>query len=368
MVSAYSICSAVVFYNLSLILVFLLRRKVLFLARYTSSFLLFLTVLGIVRLVTPVDLAPALIITSEAVLPQIQNVLYQEIPGQGIKVCQGLLILWGAGAAVFVLWDILKELKCRLDLRSCTYMEDAQVKRIAAEEGIAWPVRVSPEIAVPCTSGILWPKIYVTYGEYTDEQLRYILRHEAQHIASHDTLVKFLFMAIQALFWWNPIAHFCRKEIDAMLELQCDAKVTDGYDADALLGYMRTITDAARHVAQKTENTRACVMHFAGDSPILKQRFEVLFRRKQRLEKRYRILMASLFFVCFVLSYFVIWQPFYETPSDEVNCYVEITPDNSYILYEDGEYYFCLYGEKIEVLTKDDLSREPYNHLELKGD
>ena len=99
MISAYSVCSAVIFYNLSLVLVFLLRRKTRFLARYSTSVLLFITVLGLVRLFTPVDLKPAIVIPSRYLLPAVQSALQFNIPALNISgyspaYCLGMRNCW----------------------------------------------------------------------------------------------------------------------------------------------------------------------------------------------------------------------------------------------------------------------------------
>lgn len=111
MISAYSVCSAVIFYNLSLVLVFLLRRKTRFLARYSTSVLLFITVLGLVRLFTPVDLKPAIVIPSRYLLPAVQSALQFNIPVLNISVGIVLLIVWGCGTVWFILRDIIVELR-----------------------------------------------------------------------------------------------------------------------------------------------------------------------------------------------------------------------------------------------------------------
>lgn len=53
MISVYSTLSAVLFFNISMLAVYLLRRKNGFLAAYTAPVLRFLTLLGAVRLFLP---------------------------------------------------------------------------------------------------------------------------------------------------------------------------------------------------------------------------------------------------------------------------------------------------------------------------
>ena len=90
-VTAYSVIISVLFYNLSLIVVFLLSRSGLIRAKYTSALLLLLTFLGAVRLLIPIDLDRAYVIRSYKVLPAIEDALSK--PLFGAVSLGGLLLL-----------------------------------------------------------------------------------------------------------------------------------------------------------------------------------------------------------------------------------------------------------------------------------
>ena len=59
MISTYSFVTAVILYNLVLVLVYLLRRKTSFLLRYGAQALLFMTALAFLRLFLPLALPRA---------------------------------------------------------------------------------------------------------------------------------------------------------------------------------------------------------------------------------------------------------------------------------------------------------------------
>lgn len=368
MISAYSVCSAVIFYNLSLVLVFLLRRKTRFLARYSTSVLLFITVLGLVRLFTPVDLKPAIVIPSRYLLPAVQSALQFNIPVLNISVGIVLLIVWGCGTVGFILRDILVELRSYRIRRNYITIEDKRIKKLAASFGSEYVVKVSPDVKEPYVAGIFRPTIYLPNITLTDDDLRFILRHEVQHVLSHDGLKKLLFLTIEALFWWNPIAHITMSEIDAILEFQCDAKITYGLDDKAVYEYMRTLLSVMKQIGSAGEPKGACTVHFAGDPPVIKQRFEVMLNRDKRKAKGARWLLCCAIVVGFLLSYMVIIQPRFEMPKGEIDGYVSVTSDNAYILFDGGEYYLFFYDSCIDKISESDLNKKPYNQLEIKGD
>lgn len=362
MVSVYSFFCSVVFFNISLIGVFLLRRRTWFLARYAASSLMVLTVLGLVRLFLPVDLDSAHVIRSERVIPAIQEVLAVPLFGGRLSIGAGLLLIWGCGTAAFALRDLALYMKARRARASYVYVENEQAARLAAEFGSSYVVKVSPNVSVPYMAGLFHPVIYLPCMELSDEELRFILRHEIQHILSHDILKKFLFLAIEALFWWNPIAHISVNEIDALLELQCNAKITAGLDEEGVLDYMQAILS----VMKQTYSTRSAgeVYSFAAvkNLPQLRQRFEVLLHRDRRRSKAMRVLLGCSFLALFILSYTVIVQPYYPPPTDLQGQYLVY---GSYIKHVDGQY--ILYYENVALmnLTADDIKCAPFNELEI---
>lgn len=101
-VTAYSIIVSVLFYNLSLIVVYLLSRSGVIRAKYTSALLLFLTFLGSVRLLIPIDLDQAYVIRSYKVLPAIEDVLSKPLLGS-LSLGRILLLIWAVGTVVFIL-------------------------------------------------------------------------------------------------------------------------------------------------------------------------------------------------------------------------------------------------------------------------
>ena len=366
MISAYSVCSAVIFYNLSLVLVFLLRRKTCFLARYSTSILLFLTILGLVRLLTPVDIELAIVIPSRHILPAIQSFLQFELPVLNLNVGMLLIIVWGCGTVGFILRDILVELHSYRIRRNYVIIEDERIKRLAASFGSEYIVNVSPDVKEPYVAGIFRPTIYLPYIKVTDDDLRFILRHEVQHVLSHDGLKKLLFLAIEALFWWNPIAHITMSEIDAILEFQCDAKITTGLDDEGVYEYMRTLLSVMKQIGSSGEPKGACTVHFAGDPPVIKQRFEVMLNRDKRKTKGVRWLLCCAIAVGFLLSYMVIIQPHYDIPTADEGDVIVFSSENSYILFENGRYSLYHNDMFVTELSKTDLESAPFNKIDIK--
>ncbi len=366
MISVYSFFSSVIFFNLSLIVVFLLRRKTRFLARYTASTLIFLALLGLIRLFTPVDLDSAYVIESRRVIPAIQETVAFDVPGCGISLGLVLLVVWVCGTVLYAARDIAVCLRSRRVRMGYTYVEDEQVRRVAAGFGRQYTVKVSPDISQPYTAGVLHPVIYLPCLSFSDRELALVLRHEVQHVRSRDGLKKLLFLTIEALFWWNPIAHISMDEIDMLLELHCDAEVIRDFDEREVLDYMRTMLVVMKRACPERELDVERALAFAKDTPQMQQRFEVMLNRKDRKPKRIRVLLNCLFLAAFLLSYMVILQPYYEIPTEESKVQIEFANNNSYILHKDGKYILYRNDTFVAILPESDLMDAPYDELEIR--
>lgn len=266
---------------------------------------------------------------------------------------------------VFAVRDLALCLKAHRSREKYLYVEDEQVARLAAEFGGKYIVKVSPDISVPHMAGLFHPVIYLPCLELTDDELRFILQHEIQHILSCDILKKFLFLAIEALFWWNPIAHISMGEINALLELQCDSKITAGLDEEGVLDYMQAILSVMKQTYPTHNAEETYSFAVAKDSPQLRQRFEVLLRRNRRRSKRARILLNCGFLALFILSYMVIVQPYYPPPDFELSDSYMFSEDNSFILCQDGQYILYYNGARFDEISESDLKHYPYNELEI---
>ena len=154
-------------------------------------------------------------------------------------------------------------------------------------------------------------------------------------------------------------------EINALLELQCDSKITAGLDEEGVLDYMQAILSVMKQTYPTHNAEETYSFAVAKDSPQLRQRFEVLLRRNRRRSKRARILLNCGFLALFILSYMVIVQPYYPPPDVEVYDTVKVTKENSFILHS-GSQYFLYYNDVFLMeITETDLKEVPYNNLEI---
>lgn len=359
-ITVYSIIISIVFYNLALVAVFLLRRSPAFRAKHTVALLLFITVLGAVRLLAPIDF-DAHVIRSYKLLPAVEDFLRRPVIGV-LTPASLLLAMWIGGSIVSVVKDVRVQRSFDRSLRSMDFVDKPHVLEIAAEYGDRFAVLISPQLVLPYTSGLLRPVIYLPDAELSDGEWRMVLRHEIMHIRSRDNWKKLFFLAVEAVFWWNPLAHFSREEINALIELHCDAKVTAGMSEQERRDYSEVLKKLlAFRGAQKTPAT---VSALTGGQEEMRLRFEALGRDADARRPGY--ILFILLILVFVLSYFVVVQPIrYPTeelfidPSDDTVSFVgrsNLSAADPQVIFEDGKYRLYINGEYLGVLYADESS------------
>ena len=374
-VTIYSVVISIVFFNIALIAAFIMRRSSVLLAKRTVSFLLLTVLLGVVRLLSPIDFDKAIVVRSYHVLPAIEDFLHRGIVGS-FPCGSLLLVIWLGGTIAFLIHDVSKQIQFLKASRNYPPSDRKDLLDLAGEFGGNFGLLVSSSISRPYVSGLLRPVVYLPDIELPEEQWRIILRHEVQHIRSHDGWKKLFFLAIQALFWWNPLAHISRSEIDTLIELQCDAKVTAGMNAEEVDAYLETLKSLKRETCTSAVPVGASALVW--DQKQLLARFEALQDAGFSQKRPPRTIAYILLFALFVLSYFVIVQPagfaseldFSEgVSSSDISIVYDYlgTPSEMYIVFEDGQYNLYADGVLVNQISQENLSNEPFCSLPIVG-
>ena len=374
-ITIYSVIISIVFFNIALVAAFIMRHSNLFLARNTASFLLLTVLLGIVRLLTPIDFDKAYVVRSYQVIPAIEDFFARPIVGI-FTVGSLLLLIWLAGTVVLLARDFFKQIHFVHTSHNYPPSDRRDLIDLAGEYGSNFGLLVSSSISRPYTAGLFRPTIYLPDIELPEESWRTILRHEVQHIHSHDEAKKLFFLAIQALFWWNPLAHISRKEIDTILELQCDARVTAGMSKEEVDAYLDLLKTLKERKADRRIPIGASAMVW--DHKELEARFAALQSAGFSRKKRPHVIMYTLLLSVFLSSYLLIVQPvryateaelFGDLSSTEEFDETEIAGNTSemYIVFKNGNYYLYVGDSFVSAVDKEQLQNEPFISLPIVG-
>lgn len=369
-VTVYSIVISVLFFNVALIAAFIMRRSNTFLARHTVSFLLFMVFLGIIRLLTPIDFDKAVVVRSYQWIPLIEAFLKQPVMGT-LSLGSLLLGLWLIGTVSILTVDAVRQIRFVHKSRNYPPSDRRDLLDLASEQGSNFGLLVSSSISRPYVAGLFRPVIYLPDMELPEEQWRTVFRHEAQHIRSHDEWKKLFFAVVQALFWWNPLAHISRKEIDTLIELQCDASVTAGMSEEEVDTYLNTLKALMERARERRLAITAAALVW--DEKQMETRFKALDSTAEaREKKRPPIAVYAVLVFAFLLSYMVLVQPAYAPSEEEFAVYRSghtalddsqniKGADSIQIVFEDGDYVMYIDGEYYGVVDSAILSDPTYS-------
>lgn len=144
---------------------------------------------------------------------------------------EGLLLLWLAGIGVGMAAMLATAWRLQHLRRGSTLVQDERLmacwRQLCREAGVDEGKAVLIESAacsVPMTWGILRPVVLLpaTAGEWPEERLRLVLRHELSHVARRDVLVA-LVSALTALpLWFHPLAWLVWRDAHEAREAACD--------------------------------------------------------------------------------------------------------------------------------------------------
>lgn len=362
-VSPYSILSAIILFTIITLLVLLLSKKTLFIARHGVHIILLIITFTLLRLLLPLDLYWAKVINLNFILVPLEGILTQNLIGT-YTVKTGLFLIWAIGTIFFLCYFVFVFIKDKVYLDKLTSMKNTVLTAVIAEHNYQnITVKVSSCIDVPRVWGVFTAHIYLPDLSLSAEEWSIILSHEIQHVKNHDTLIKCLMLVFVSVFWWNPVVYLLNRELDYILELRCDATLTYNYTQKECTTYLTVILKVLRQLKRnhsiKKMHQLSSLVNYSSYSHT-KQRFEIVSSRETPLY-RTRLCWYFLIFFLFLTSYFFIFQPSVKPVSTyemKSTCsFILITEDNKYLLYIDGSYY--------KELSKEELNSKKYSKIEI---
>ena len=145
-----------------------------------------------------------------------------------------LLVVWLAGFLLIMAWKTAEHLLFRRRvLKNAEKLQSPLWEGVFGQicpNGNRPPLYRSREVATPLTIGLFSGSLVVVLPErdYTDEELRLVLTHEAVHIARFDAVSKLGLVSMAAFCWFNPLVWLAIRESADDIELSCDEAVTLG--------------------------------------------------------------------------------------------------------------------------------------------
>ncbi len=160
--------------------------------------------------------------------------------------------LWLLGCLLLGLKLLATALVLRRRLSACRLATDAAIlelletsrRRIGLKRTPA--LLVTPESLSPCIVGAWHPQIVLPESFLTESspaRLRHVLLHELAHLTRGDLWTNWLLLAARILHWFNPVAWWTVREMQAEREAACDEMAFAALGESNRSAYAATIVE-----------------------------------------------------------------------------------------------------------------------------
>lgn len=369
-ISLYSIVMGILFFNVSVILIFIFRRNIKFIQSYGTALLLFLILLTVARIVLPWEFSFTREINSDSLYPMVQDWLRHSVKIPIIHVTAnrasavisiGLLISCFLFVRDFIQYNVCYK---KIIHMPSLITEHINKLFIEVKDGLDVGKKdilliQNESIHTPQIIGFFKPVILLPQNSFTDKQLRFIFAHEVTHYKNKDIWLKLLVNIICNFFWWNPFVYLLKMDLAQILEIRCDLNVCKQREIDERKEYLYTIIEIIKSNKKPVVNNNyyssELVKKYISEEN-LKQRFKIVLVDDNK--KTMRLRCGFIYFIavlCMLSSYSVILQPYYVPQIDknelivdkETSTIIYNSADNTYMLFINNE--FSGYISKAEV-------------------
>lgn len=349
-ITLFSFLSAVLWSSVLIIAIYFLRKT-----HYKHYFgmltIVLLYLFCAARVFLPLEFPHAYIINDQTVYPHIYQALTNE-DGlvKGISLLHILCVIWIGVFGVLLIRYILNYYKASKSIVQYAEVCDERVQHLVNEvkslvkKDINVTVFMVSNIDTPFGFGLFRKKILLPRRNYDEEELRYILLHEYTHFTNRDILVKLLVSLFCMIFWWDPVAHLLKRDLEQTLEIKCDLSVAKRLNMQERAGYLRTIISTLKHSNLQNTPPSAATAFFNGNGKAaveVKERFSAVMNcNKGKFYQAANTLIMCVFVVFLCVSYSIIPQPVFDAPESTEQDAVDFDPSNAYVQQEaDGSYW-----------------------------
>lgn len=123
----------------------------------------------------------------------------------------------------------------------------AEYSFISRKMGIEKPPKlaVNSSLQSPLLVGVINTRLYLPDISYTDRELMLIFTHELSHFRNRDLWYKTLLIAVNTIYWFNPLIYLMVREAEKDVEYICDSKVVASCSHSDRILYNRLLLKTA---------------------------------------------------------------------------------------------------------------------------
>lgn len=226
-----------------------------------------------------------------------------------------------------------------------------------------------PFINTPMIYGLIIPHILLPKNlDYKENDMNYILRHEAAHYLHRDLWLKLFLEIICALYWWNPFVLMLKNQGSAVLEMRVDNALLNNQNKGNKTEYLECLIKIAKGGMNNYYESDLAISFCEKSKPLLTKRFELMLSEENVKEnKSSRIIIVGSVVGVYLLSVLIVFEGFCIDPEIESET-VTPTKDNAYLIESsDGGYDLYIedtYWHHLEEIDEYLPKLEIYKSLE----
>lgn len=354
-VTFFSVIMAVIWSSVLIVLLYLLRSRLLIVDSGMIHGIVALYVFCIFRMLIPIEFSWTRVVDGGRIWDTLCLVNTRPIFNNeriSINFRDITLIVWTIGAMAGVLKICAKYTKTIKFVKKI--IKDSELYE-HTENKI--DIVKTHQVSSPCSVGIIHKKILIPDCYYSIDEYKHIIAHECAHHRNKDLLIKLLTNLFCALFWWNPITFFLKKDLYQSMEIRCDLFAVKKMDDNEKADYLSTILKEYKR-ATAIENVPEYIVSIEGvrDGNSLVERFEIVSKCSKKSALWRKMITVTSLIVIFVLSYSFVIQSAFD-PEEIDNSYEGkyYDGDNSYILKKtDGTY--ILVNDDFEAIIDSEIA------------
>lgn len=346
-ISMYSVVCAIVLSSVYFSILCMIRSRTGIRKKSQATIFVFLYLFGFLRLLFPIDFVFTRGIRLEGIFSVVWKFFFDRrmiFSGIRISIIEGIVLvvfLISLGRLLFLIKEYRKITAC-LKMLSCIcdseYQEIAEnIQETLGLRNIS--VVKSSLICSPFTTGLFRKYVVLPDLSLTDSEVQYIFLHEFTHIKHRDTLKKMLLEGFRQIFWWIPFSSFLCRDLEQLLEIQCDRDVTASLSTKETVEYMRTFFNVTRKISERKSHSLTVCFALQESGDALIERFKLMAQEDEKLSVVGRCMVIAVLIIV-LFSYVLIPMPYHRFNVETTNTEgTIISADNSYLLLQDGRYF-----------------------------
>lgn len=232
--------------------------------------------------------------------------LYQFYVENGFPtMLSSIFIVWLIGfVALYLFYIIRYHYNLKLLFKVSKINLDTNINNIILqfrkEFGISkeFSVYTSNIISSPFIAGISHPTIFLPELNFSNREIKFIIKHELVHYKNHDMIFQQLLVYIKCFYWINPLLYFFMKSFYDSCEITCDEICLDNSTRNTQLAYINTIL-MFTNLPNKTNS-------FVGfySSSIIERRIQSIMKLQKHQKNISTIILSTVIIFMFpVISY-----------------------------------------------------------------